>query len=187
MLNCNHALVFGGTGMLLEATGWIAEHVNHTVVFGRNRQRLERLSNQYGEHGLKVQELDYSSTDSLKQQIIHAYEENGEIDLVVAWIHSTAPDAIPTIKGQIAALQRHHHWTLVLVKGSSSHLNSITTIEQDIPVNCTVKEVQLGFIYNGGTSRWLNHHEISEGVIAGIQSKKRKIVVGTLEPWEKRP
>ncbi|WP_155982744.1 short-chain dehydrogenase [Paucisalibacillus sp. EB02] len=186
-MNCNHALVFGGTGMLAEATGWIVKHVNHTVVFGRNRHRLERLSNKYSEQGLKVQELDYSNTESLKHQITNAYEEHGEIDLVVAWIHSTAPDAIPTIKRQIATLQVHRQWTLVIVKGSSSHLTNIAFTENDVPENCIVKEVQLGFIYNEMTSRWLSHHEISEGVITGIQSNERKTVVGTLEPWDKRP
>ncbi|WP_026907279.1 hypothetical protein [Paucisalibacillus globulus] len=131
--------------------------------------------------------MDYSNIDDLMHKIEVAYEEYGEIDLVVAWIHSTAPDAIPTIKKQISELQKNHTWTLVIVKGSSSHLASITAYEADVPDNCIVKEVQLGFIYNGVSSRWLTHQEISEGVIEAIKSRERKTIVGTLEPWEKRP
>ncbi|MFD1174494.1 hypothetical protein [Oceanobacillus picturae] len=30
-MQLGNVLVFGGTGMLAEATGWIAKHANHTI------------------------------------------------------------------------------------------------------------------------------------------------------------
>jgi NAD(P)-dependent dehydrogenase (short-subunit alcohol dehydrogenase family) len=186
-VNFNHVLVFGGTGMLAQTTGWIAEHAKHTVAFGRNKQRLNGLAKKYGQYGLEARELDYTNTEALRKAIKVTYTEYGKIDLVVSWIHSTAPDAIPEIKKQLSKLQKNHQWTLVVVKGSSSHLARITDSEMDIPDNCFLKEVQLGFKYNGVSSRWLTHQEISEGVIKAIREDKKNSVVGTLEPWEKRP
>ncbi|MET3695683.1 hypothetical protein SAMN05877753_102786 [Bacillus oleivorans] len=185
-MSLGHVLIFGGTGMLAEATGWITTNADHTIAYGRNKTRLERLEKMYGEHGLEVKELDYSDIEALKSELKTAFKQHGPIYMVVAWIHSTAPTAVPTIMKQVSELQIHQ-WTLILIKGSSSYLSSIISPESDIPENCYVKEVLLGFIYNGTTSRWLTHQEISEGVIQAIQGNKTKTVVGTLEPWEKRP
>ncbi|WP_453993681.1 short-chain dehydrogenase [Bacillus nitroreducens] len=183
----NHVLIFGGTGMLAEASGWIAEHANHSIVFGRNMQRLERLANRYGNHGLKVRQLDYTQTEQLRSVIVDSYMQYGEIDMVVAWIHGTAPDAIQTIKNQLSDLQKETPWKLIEVKGSSSHLSNIQTTGQYVQENCHVKIVQLGFVLDGCTSRWLTHKEISNGVIQAIKSENNKTIVGTLEPWDRRP
>lgn len=187
IVHFSHVLIFGGTGMLAQATGWVAERSDFTVAFGRNRQRLDRLEKRSAKYGLRIQELDYTDTEALKNAVATAYTKYGEIDMVVAWIHGTAPNAISTIKQQIAMLQKTHRWLLIIIKGSSSNLSSIIATEATIPENCTVKEVQLGFIFNGTTSRWLTHEEISLGVIQAIKGNKSKVVVGTLEPWNKRP
>lgn len=131
--------------------------------------------------------MDYTNTGALKFEIAKAIADNGEIDLVVAWIHGTAPDAIDTIKRELANLQKGHPWTLVHIKGSSYDLSSILDTEHHPSDSFQEKFVQLGFVIEGSTSRWLTHQEISEGVIRAIQGDQRKTVVGTLEPWEKRP
>lgn len=183
-MDLGHTLVFGGTGMLGKATGWIAEHSTKTMIYGRNIHRLKKFEKQFNNVIPRV--LDYQDTNKLEQEIRYAHKSNGPIMTVVAWIHGIAPQAIPTIKEQLGSLQ-NDRWILILVKGSSSNLSSIISSEKDLQSNCDVKEIQLGFKLAGSRSRWLTHEEISDGVIEGIKSGNKKTIVGTLQPWDKRP
>lgn len=185
-MNLGHVLIFGGTGMLQGASGWIAKHAKHTIAFGRNKQRLSRLQKEYGVYGFEARTLDYTDNEMLKQEINHSFIKHGQINMVVAWIHGTAPNAVPTIMKQVSSLQKNKQWTFVIIKSSGNLIRIITPIK-NTEKNCTIKEVQLGFIYNENNSRWLTHKEISEGTIEAIKGNKNKTIVGTLEPWEQRP
>lgn len=55
-LDLGHVLIFGGTGMLLQATGWIVERAKQTVVYGRNEKRLEQIEKVYKEYGLQTRQ-----------------------------------------------------------------------------------------------------------------------------------
>jgi len=187
-LNLGNVLIFGGTGMLSMASGWIAENSNLTIAFGRNENRLQQLQRKFGVQNLKVQKLDYTDTKVLENTIKTITKKYSKIDLVVAWIHeNTAPKAIPTIRKLISEINFNQKWSLLLIKGSSSDISRIIESEKNISDNCKLKVVQLGFIYTGTTSRWLTHEEISDGVIQAITYEKSKTIVGTLEPWDKRP
>ncbi|MEI3614916.1 short-chain dehydrogenase [Pseudogracilibacillus sp. SO30301A] len=130
--------------------------------------------------------MDYTDNERLKQEISHSYVRHGSINMVVAWIHGTAPRAIPTIMKQVSELQENKQWTFVIIK-SSGNLDRIITPVKSTERNCIIKEVQLGFIYNENTSRWLTHEEISRGTIQAIKGNKNKTIVGTLTPWNQRP
>jgi hypothetical protein len=39
----------------------------------------------------------------------------------------------------------------------------------------------------GDVSRWLTHEEISKGIISAIHQDRKKTIIGTLYPWDKRP
>ncbi|HLR69857.1 MAG TPA: hypothetical protein VK085_00315 [Pseudogracilibacillus sp.] len=184
-MSLGHVLIFGGTGMLQGASGWIAKNAKHTIAFGRNKQKLFHLQREYGVNGLEARMLDYTDNESLKQEINHSFIKHGPINMVVAWIHGTAPNAVPTIMKQVSALQENQ-WTFVIIKSSGNLVRIITPVKST-EQNCNIKEVQLGFIYNENNSRWLTHEEISEGTIEAIKGNKNKTIVGTLEPWEQRP
>jgi hypothetical protein len=47
--------------------------------------------------------------------------------------------------------------------------------------------VILGFVLEGGHSRWLRNAEISQGVLQAIDTDAKRFVVGTIEPWSARP
>ncbi|MFD9574146.1 hypothetical protein ACFWBI_30490 [Streptomyces sp. NPDC059982] len=51
------------------------------------------------------------------------------------------------------------------------------------------RSVILGFTGHGSDTRWLNHEEISEGVLAALRSPQDGglHVVGRVRPWEDRP
>ncbi|WP_042220697.1 Rossmann-fold NAD(P)-binding domain-containing protein [Oceanobacillus manasiensis] len=183
-MELGNVLVFGGTGMLAEVTGWVAKHSTHTIAFGRDHNKLEQLEMRYK---VKARNLDYKDISALKEEVINAYKEHKTINMVIAWIHSTSPQAVSVIIDTLYEVQPHKQWTLILVKGSSSHLSGIKETREESVPNCTIKEVRLGFKIEEQGSRWLTHGEISNGVIQAIKGSNKETIVGTLEPWHKRP
>ncbi|MGP9041493.1 hypothetical protein [Cytobacillus kochii] len=179
MKNFGHTLIFGGTGMLKETTQWLIDRTTQTRIYGRKSKSLEQSNTTY-------RLLDYTDTDKLIEEITLAHKEGGPIHTVLAWIHNTAPNAIPIMNKQIEQLQ-NEPWTLYLVKGSSSDIESIKSSQQNYKDQCKLKIIQLGFKYNGTSSRWLTHEEISTGTIDSMQSARDFTIIGSLKPWEARP
>jgi len=77
-------------------------------------------------------------------------------------------------------------WQLFHVLGSRSNLDELLRTVP-VPACCIYHQVQLGFVIEGDRSRWLTHSEISGGVIEAIRGGLPRHVVGTLEPWSRRP
>lgn len=179
-----HVIIFGGTGMLAGATKWLIENAEQISVVGRNKQRLEQLRPEYDNSNFQPVILDYKDSEALREFLQRTIQTYGPVDLVVSWIHSVAPDAIPIILGELQ--HQKNPWRLVHIKGSSHDLSAISN-EITVPKNCLYCDVQLGFKAEGSVSRWLTHEEISNGVISAIYHNKRRTVVGTLHPWSKRP
>ncbi|CAG5086136.1 Short chain dehydrogenase [Thermobacillus xylanilyticus] len=180
-----HALVIGGSGMLAGASLWLARQGREVTVIGRNPQKLKLLSDQHPNlHGVSA---DYSRAAEFAETLNDMMRKWGPADLVVAWIHHDEERVI----GQTAEAIRlaggaDFGWELYHVLGSSSNLDEMLR-KIAVPPECACHQVQLGFVIEGGRSRWLTHDEISNGVIECIQNNRRRHVVGTLEPWEKRP
>ena len=53
--------------------------------------------------------------------------------------------------------------------------------------NIQYRQVILGFVIEGGRSRWLTHAEISGGVLDAVRNDRLFSIVGTVEPWSLRP
>lgn len=175
-----HALVVGGTGMLRNVSLWLAKEGYHVSVIGRSETKLSRLIEQ-APTNITALQVDYHNDVELKENLIHTIQKNGPIQLVVSWIHRTAPRALDIIKAEIT-----EPWRLVQVTGSSSNLNELK--EKVKPSeSCYYQQVQLGFVMEENHSRWLTHEEIADGVRNAIHTKKEVSVVGTVTPWEKRP
>lgn len=177
-----HALVIGGTGMLKEATLWLTEQDYHVSVIARNSSKMKRLMMECNNpDSITPILVDYKDSELFAAELRKLH---GKIDLVVAWIHSVAPEALGIITSTFAS--QRDTWQLYHVLGSSSNISEIKKKVQ-APDNCSYHQVQLGFILEGNASRWLTNEEISSGVIAAIESGRALHVVGVLEPWEKRP
>lgn len=178
-----NAVVIGGTGMLAAATRWIMRHAEHVTIIGRSQNRLARIHEAEGAERATVVPLDYRNSTDLRVCLQEAARTHGPIDLVVAWIHSTAPDAIAVIAeevGRPAAV-----WRFIHVKGSASDLAAIRA-EVQMPHGCAYRQVMLGYQADAGRSRWLTHQEVSDGVIRAIVEDS-DVTVGQLEPWSARP
>jgi len=185
MVERKHALVIGGSGMLAGASLWLARQGREVTVIGRNPQKLKRLCDQHPYlHGVSA---DYSRAAEFAATLGDLMEKRGPANLVVAWIHDDEERVI----GQTAEAIRiaggaDFAWDLYHVLGSSSNLDEILR-KVPVPPECAYHQVQLGFVIEGDRSRWLTHDEISNGVMECIENNRRRHVVGTLEPWEKRP
>lgn len=183
MKRLKYALVIGGTGMLQQVCHWLTENHYFVSVINRSSQRFQQLKeNSTNPENLHSILVDYHHTDELTKKIDQATATHGYPDLVVSWIHSSAPYALPAILR--ACSYQDHPWELIHVQGSSSYF-----VKETIPVskNCHYKRVYLGFVIEQKSSRWLTHEEIASGVIQTIRDNTTETVVGTLKPWSLRP
>ncbi|RHB46766.1 short-chain dehydrogenase [Exiguobacterium sp. AM39-5BH] len=91
-----HALVIGGSGMLAEAVLWLAEVGYHVSIIGRDAEKMSRLTEQAP---ARLSEVLVDNRDDLrlKEALRRSIADYGDFDLVVAWIHSDAADALPSV------------------------------------------------------------------------------------------
>lgn len=122
--------------------------------------------------------VDYTKGNLLKEKIKDTIKQNGSIDLVVAWIHSYAKEALSIIANEVS--NTVDKWELFHILGSGSNLKDVKR-KVATPENCSYYQIQLGFIIENDHSRWLTHQEISNGVIEAIQKKKKIHIVGQLD------
>ncbi|WP_203364672.1 short-chain dehydrogenase [Bacillus sp. REN10] len=181
-----HVLIVGGTGMLSEVSLWLAKNNDHVSVVARDQRKMERMVNKSVEKSNIIPVLvDYSHDDELRRAILLLTEKYGSIDLVIAWIHSYAENALGSIIDIVS--NNSDQWELYHILGSSSDINEIKK-SITVPKNCRYHQIQLGFIIKNNMSRWLTHDEISSGVIDAIKNNEASpVVIGEIEPWDRRP
>ncbi|MGG0240370.1 short-chain dehydrogenase [Bacillus rhizoplanae] len=178
-----HVLVVGGTGMLQEVSKWFVAKGIHTSVISRNVNRLERIKNSCNApEKVTCLAVDYHNSDELRAKVKNTMKKNGPVTLVVAWIHSTAVDALQIISEEIEVFSKK--WELFHILGSNAYKSDKKVRYSSL---CSYYRIILGFVVEEKCSRWLTHGEIASGVIAGIQNKQQEWIVGTLKPWDARP
>ena len=91
----------------------------------------------------------------------------------MAWIHLDAPEALGVLRQRVTG-------DVLRVLGSAA-------ADPSFPAAGKPREVILGFVREGGHSRWLTDPEISAGVLEALRSGKPRSVVGTLTPRSERP
>lgn len=180
-LSEKHALVIGGTGMLLEVSLWLMEMGYQTSVIGKSKEKHDRLIKKATHPNLMNSlKVDYHNHSLLEEQIRKSIQKNGPISLVVSWTPST--QALEIVNKLVS--EHIDDWNLYQVKGSRRYFNDATL---NVPSNCTHSSIYLGFIIEGEQSRWLTNNEISAGVIQHIQSGNSESIIGRIHPYEKRP
>jgi hypothetical protein len=182
-----HALVIGGSGMLSEASLGLTRSFRTVSVVARTSSRLFELQNTNSR--IVPIAVDYRSTDKLLTEIRHSVTAHGEIGLVVCWVHDIAP-RVPRLVAEVLngydiALEFYH------ILGSSHSRPTAANVElknsfRDLS-NINYNQIILGFVLQNESSRWLTNQEISSGVLRSIESGIANSVVGTVEPWDRRP
>ncbi|MCM3759017.1 short-chain dehydrogenase [Sporosarcina aquimarina] len=179
-----HVLVVGGTGMLKEVCLWLVDQGYNVSVIGRTQERLNDVVKQACDSSsISPISVDYRNEEHFLKEIIEIQHKRGPITLAVCWIHSDAPNALRILAETLSNLSPNP-WRLFHVRGSTAHLSQVP---MPVPERCLYRQIVLGFILSDTSSRWLTNKEIATGIIKAIQRDQVKCVVGTLEPWEKRP
>ncbi len=192
-----HALVVGGTGMLRDVCRHLAAHAHHVSVVARSRAQLETLARDVAHlgppHGpIHPLPVDYRDLPAFERAIRSAPADAGPVTLGVCWVHDPAQ---PVLHAVADLLTESGLWsTLVHVVGSGVADPSAAEpfdphlIEEWGGRGVHYRRVILGFrIESATSSRWLTHAEIAAGVIRAITSDVPVQVVGTVEPWDRRP
>lgn len=113
-----HALVVGGTGMLSEVSLWLLDQGYHVSIIARKSDRMMDLIEQTDlDNHITPLFVDYGNHGELQKKVHATINENGDIDIVVAWIHSTAPNALKIIAEEVSISKSE--WELFHVLGSS--------------------------------------------------------------------
>lgn len=177
------ALVIGASGMLAEVSRWLANEGWQVTIVGRDRQKLEQVRDgAMNPDSVHLLALDYGQTESLRTAMAELVASRGAMELVVAWIHQTAPDALATVLAELSRPKRP--FRLYHVCGSRAWKNPPVVY---VPKTCAYHRVILGFVCEGEEARWLTNREIADGVIRAIRQQTAQGIVGQVEPWERRP
>jgi hypothetical protein len=171
------ALIVGGTGMLAEVARTLSARGVATSVLARHVKRVPD-----GTHGIAC---DYRDKDAF----VDAVRAAGPFDLAVVWIHSIAPDAPLALARVLTEPGEPVRYVHVLGSAAADpaapDLGRRAAFES-VP-GVTYEEVILGFVPGRFGSRWLHHHEISDGVVGAVDTPAARTVVGQVEPWSARP
>lgn len=186
-----HALVVGGTGMLAGVSLGLAARGYAVAVIARNRARLayleERSAGMPG--GIYPLPLDYRHSATLRAALDQHQRDRGPVELAICWIHSVAPEAAFIVADAVARNENQCRFFHVLGSAGADPLK----LPADQPAGLAshpgliYRQIILGFVREGSSSRWLSDDEISAGVLDAIELDAKLQIVGTVMPWESRP
>ena len=133
--------------------------------------------------------IDYRDRDAFRARLLDARERFGRYAVAVGWIRTNATaarDSVLELMNVGPDVARYFD-----VVGSTGRHPAEVSIERlrrydGLPF-VGYRTVVLGFVAEGGRSRWLSDKEISDGVIHAVTSDALSSVVGELEPWTARP
>jgi NAD(P)-dependent dehydrogenase (short-subunit alcohol dehydrogenase family) len=178
--NLDHDLVIGGSGMLAGLVMVLAESGRQVTVIARGTDRLRRLAARHPRiHPLPVDYYDDAAFDAALRSL-------GPIARCVAWMHDDGKDRALRVARQVSDV-----YCQVLGSASANPAKPEQLAEWQALFEPLAKPVLrlavLGFVLEGGPSRWLSNDEISAGVGAALESEDPVTIVGTVTPWDARP
>ncbi|WP_281285907.1 short-chain dehydrogenase [Melghirimyces algeriensis] len=184
-------IVVGGTGMLRDVSVYLTQKGCNVTVIARNQKRLNTLVEESGsvEGCIHPVQVDYRDDHLFIHQVEKAISTYGPIRMAVVWIHSTAPQApyqLASLLNETTPSCDYFHVLGSSVADPSQQDGRRKKQFMQYP-HIQYHEVILGFVVEKNGSRWLTNKEISQGVIRAIQSNQKQTVVGTVDPWSKKP
>lgn len=185
----SHVLIVGGTGMLFDASRALAQRCRHLTSIARTNQSLQRLDAAIADAGCShhAYALDWSEPEIFVRAAADQVRTVGDPDLVLAWLHQ---DRIGPLLANAVAPE-YGRCDFYQVRGSAV-ADPSCNIEplpagQRMPTSIGYHQIILGFRIEDGGSRWLRNDEISAGVLDAVEHPQDVAVVGTVEPWWRRP
>jgi hypothetical protein len=165
-----HALVVGGTGMLAPATRRLAGRAGRLTLASRHPGTLA------AEIGAAPLPIDWNDRAAASAALAAFRRDAAPVDLLVAWLHDAAVWLAAPAEACLAAGARS-----IRVHGSRSADPAVRRARDPDPrPDVRRQTVILGWhpdpLAEDGR-RWLDHAEISDGVIAAVDEPDREIVL----------
>jgi hypothetical protein len=183
-----HALIVGGTGMLRGVMEHYRRSFKVVSILARSKKDLEKLEKRYPGiiRGIAV---DYEDETALRMALKESTDKNGRYDLAVIWVQDASVD-VPLCIAEFVGTPES--------KGKLVHVRGSSAADPAMPARSMAdsfaaktllshQEVILGFMKEGEASRWLDHEEITQGILDAIDKGEAKTIVGTVTPWNERP
>lgn len=150
------SVIVGGTGMLAEATHWLADRSRRTLVVARRASRFVA--------GTAMLACDTEwEQDNFVMDVEAAVADLGSIGQALLWLHD-GDRLLPLLRPRLRANRT------VLVLGSMDGRPSIPDGGHDLIT------VRLGSMPTTTGRRWLTHREICAGAIAAFVDGQSRIV-----------
>jgi len=157
MTHFTASLVIGGTGMLTEATKWLAARSDQTLL-------VARRASSFAVPGDDIVRLDADwRSPSFERVVAEAVGRTPPIGAALLWLHE--PDAILRWLLPIIPSAR-----VVLVLGSVDGRPEVP----DTAVK--IATVRLGSVQTPSGRRWLTHDEISAGAVSSVEDGESRTV-----------
>jgi len=184
----NHCMIVGGTGMLREVAIKMAGEGNVVSVIGRSQEKLIDLVRDTRQVSgiINPVMVDYTDTTALAAKLNEAISHLGPIKTAIVWIHADSPGSRTTLLDHLTTscpgcrvFDLHGH----------KAADPDTQGEQDNSVFEAIEyhKIIMGWQEVGNSSRWLKNEEIVAGVFEAVEKDKTLHIIGTVEPWSKRP
>jgi len=178
--------------MLAGATLRLVAEGRTVSVVARRERTLARLTHLAAELPGIVRpcEVDWHDSVALRSVLDEARAEHGAIDLVVAWIHSTAPGA-PFVVADAATADRNGDAPLAFYQLFGSYDEATADVrkrwQRDLAADdrFDYRQIHLGHVKTSHGPRWLTDKEISAGVIEALDFGAPGFPIGTVDGLEK--
>jgi hypothetical protein len=152
------------------------------TVVARGARRLEALRDASG--SVHPARADWRDPAGFRAALDDAVAARGPFEVAVCWVHADAPEAALDAARRVRG--RFFH-VLGSAAADPSRPDPGRRARFEAIPGLSYHEVILGFVVEGGGSRWLADGEISTGVLAAVAAARPRSVVGTVEPWTARP
>jgi hypothetical protein len=186
--HCRHSLVIGGTGMLREVSVALARHSDVLTSVARTARSLQALDARVRRvcthHMLQ---LDWNQQTSFLDGLERHVQAAGVPQRMLLWLHQDAlADALMECLERLATPYR-----VFQVRGSAAANPAFRDARPSMNgvgrVYASYRQIVLGFHLQDTRSRWLHDDEIVRGVIEAMVADRERSIVGTIEPWSRRP
>lgn len=184
-----HALIVGGTGMLRDASLYLARHSLAVTSIARTAASLNALDAPMKATGTRHRAVpaDYSDSKAFGAALATAINVPDPPDLVLAWIHDLEPAfALAERIGRESLPFDFYHVLGSAMSDPAKSRDGVWRRFENVP-GITYRRIMLGFVIEKAGSRWLTNEEISAGTIRAIESRAAVSAIGVVRPWSVRP
>lgn len=170
-----HICIIGGSGMLAGVTKWYVDNDHIVSVVARNEEKMNRMKDSCSNpENIKAIYLDYRDLTKLHRSLEQNKKEYGPLSEVVIWVHSDGLDVISTVFELLE--EKSKVWQVIGSQANAENLQKQYHPKKDLEYNF----IQLGFLRENNSQRWLTNNEIADGVIHSILSGKSYNLIGEI-------